>query len=339
MAKNNKYGTSRKKKGYAEKHMPICRPSPPISSYAKTKKIECTSHQLEVLRMVDEGLNNCAIGLKKGIGESSVRRCKDLLIKKGLVNRIHKGVYSISKLGRELLKNQEKGVGIGVGSGASFPMEKSIHSNIFSVKINKFPKNWEESNFYFQSLKAKDFFLNKSAKQLHVYFEHCHVRIAIKKSEVTFFIKEQTGSSFDEIESRVFDRFVEYFRVLQGFGFSLDLQIKSQNPHFANPNGFFAKLATHCTEKLFRIDLGDLSFWIDRSLGPQSPEEETDSVDIARRLEQLSNSAINTEIDFHDMEKCLRTVQELVRLQTLQMSVPIQKMPHAASNGVIEYVY
>jgi hypothetical protein len=339
MAKNNKYGVSRKAKVYAEKSMPICRHSPPIASNGKAAKVECTKVQFEVLKLINEKVNFSEIARRRGVNESSSRRARDALIKKRLVNKIHNGVYSVSKLGRELLNNEENKFGMGVGSGPSFPLEKNIHSNIFSVKINKFPKNWEESNFYFQSLKAKDFFMNKSARQLHIYFELCHVRISISKQEATFFIKEHIGSSFDEIESRCFDTFVSHYRTLKGFGFSLDTELKGPRSHFANPNGFFSKLATHCTDKLFRIDLGDISFWIDRSLGPESPEEETDSKDIAQRLEQLSNSAIHTDIDFYDMEQCLRVVQELVKLHTLQAIPQTQAMQEMIPKGGLDYVY
>jgi Ser-tRNA(Ala) deacylase AlaX len=93
------------------------------------------------------------------------------------------------------------------------------------------------------------------------------------------------------------------------------------NPHFANPFGFFATMAKENNGKSFSIEFGKEKFWIDFSQGKENPEEETNSEDVARRLEELSESAIKTKINFLDLEKIQQIQSEQIRLATIMLKM------------------
>jgi hypothetical protein len=176
-----------------------------------------------------------------------------------------------------------------------------------------------------------DFFHNISANQWFVYYDDCTIRISQKSKKITFWISEQVGASFDDLASRVFDRFVFYYRLIQRNGFELSTEIASKNPDFANPGGFFAKLASYTTNKGFKIDVEldgkASSFWVDFSPPACIAEEETDNFDIARRMEDLADSAVNSKSDFKDLDSAINDldklkdiVANLVKIQATQLT-------------------
>src|SRR5690606_3289064 len=129
------------------------------------------------------------------------------------------------------------------------------------------------------SLKDVIPFRNKSTKTWNLHYDDCTIQIFETKKKITFWIKEQVGICYDEIQSRMLDVFIRYVKVLESYGFALARTFSSRNPHFADPDGFFARLATEYKVGAFKIETEVGDFWIDYSKGVA--EEETSSEDVA----------------------------------------------------------
>lgn len=283
-----------------------------------------------------DGFGIRQIARKLNINESSVRDRIKRPIKDGLVL---KDDYSfvVTSLGKKVLNACGGGVGVPLKSQA----EKNQHSNEFNVKIKQFPPNWFLGKGYIDTLRAESVFYNKSSKQWYLYYQNHTVRISESIKTISFYIKKQDGNSFDEISSKVWDSFVAAFTRIKNNGFDLDFNISTPSPHFADPNGFFAMLASQIKSGSMKISTDDGDFWVDYSQGQDSPEEETDSEGMKKRMEALARSAFETNIDFHDLEKVAglvidlsKIVSNLVRLQANSFLNP----PEAKKAEKVDYI-
>lgn len=276
--------------------------------------ISITAKQKEVMVLLSKNNNLTQIHRKLNINKSSAADRLKGLVKKKLV--LHKDYsYTLTKLGKYYL-NECTGTN-------SVLEQKNIHHNEFTVDIKRLPNQWYSGHWYFQSLKAKDILRNKTARQVFIEFEDCKIRISETKLKATFWIKKQYGKTFEQIQSKVWDLFVKYYNMLKFHGFSFNNQISSPNQHFADPNGFFAKLSSSSTNKGFRIDSDEGSFWVDYSDG--KAEDETTDEEKAERMEQLANSAFSSESDFNDLDKVVEISRNLVKIHTLQLRQPLQQ--------------
>ena len=289
--------------------------TPPLTiSHGITKK------QHEALLLLSQGFNISQIARKLGNVDESAIRCRlKFCIRKGLI--FHEfGIYKLTEAGNLALKLF--GVGVGVSE-----IQKSQHKNEFLAKIKGFPNNWRNAN-YVQFLTAKHTIHNASTKTWFIYFEDCTTIIHYAANKVIFKVKEQLGGSFDETDSKSWDVFVKNFKIIKANGFDLDNTISSENPHFANSEGFFAKLAAFKSIDGFRIDTDEGSFWVDYSLG-KKPEEETDNLKYSKRVEDIAHSIIDTHSDFRDLDKLIEVSLNLVKitanLTTIQANQLIPK--------------
>ncbi len=270
-----------------------------------------TQKQKEVLLLISKGDNPTSIGRKTNRNKSTITNHLKACQKKGLVQKDNiADLWKLTKTGEKLILG-------GCVDGCP-PPEKNIHSNRFTTSILELPPNWNQQTSFFQCLKAKNYFPNKSNNQWVVEFNECKVVISPTKNKIDFWIKKQTGSSYDEITMQVWDLFIEHYNLLSHKGFSLDNNIDTKNPEFANPNGFFAKLASVTNSKGYRIDTPTKNFYIDFSPPHRVAEEESTDEDTALRMENLANSALTSKSDFNDMDKCLEVVTQLVKLATIK---------------------
>lgn len=281
-------------------------PSPPPYFRWKPK-------QMEVMLYLSEGMNITTIAKKMSVSKPTILERLESLRKKGVVEHTFYS-WSLTDYGRKCLEKQpaeSKGDSKG----------KSIHANEFSIRIKNFPNGWENNSFI-QCLKPFDYFFNKATGQWMLYFQDCTIRISPTTKSMTFWVKKQHGTSFDDIENDVFDKFVEYYSLMESNGFILEHVITSRSPEFANKDGFFARLAQHTTQQGFRIDTYSKSFWVDFSDGLQQPEEETNDYNLSRRMEKLAESAIKSDADFQDIDKLKEIVKDMVRHDILTLSSP-----------------
>lgn len=187
----------------------------------------------------------------------------------------------------------------GVEVGVEVVAHKNIHNNEFTLDIKRMPQQWYEGHYFFQSLRSVRFFWNQSTKTLTLEYDKCKVQIFALKKKITFWVKEQTGATFDECQSKAFDTFVEYYDLISSNGFVLDYKIRSRDAHFADPNGFLAQLATKHTQDNYIVETTKGTFWIDRSKGV--PEIESDKIEIAQRIESFGESIVETGLTMHDV--------------------------------------
>lgn len=279
-------------------------PHPPSLTMSST----ATAKQQEALILLSKGLNPYQIARK--LGNLDVKAIKDRLKyceHKGLMSHT-RGNYRLTEAGKVAVN--AGGVGGGV-SGSVF-INKSQHANEISCKLLKLPGQFNEGYFFMQSMGAKEVYHAVSAKTWFAYFPECTLRIAYNKGEITFFIKEQVAISYEATEAKVWEQFVKHFRIVKENGFELDYNIFSRNAHFADPNGFFAKLSAYSDGKGFKIETDIGNFWVDFSNG--YAEEETDKRKIADRTEDLARSAIKSKSNFQDMDKACELVPQLVQL-------------------------
>lgn len=302
---------SRKKKGYCTKttELPTA-PHPMISSGTKKdtsgmlKELRVTEKQKEIMKLVQKKLSLSDMGRELNLKKNSISCRLDGVVKKKLVYNEY-GKYKLTKLGKTYLTEC-------TGTCSVVVKQKNIHSNEFTVGIKRLPQRWNERSWYFESLTAKDWFPNKASGQVYFEFEDCRIRIAETTLKATIWIFKKHGKSFNSIQSKVWDAFVKYFRLLKAHGFQLDNEITSPSPHFADPNGFFAMLSSYSTKKGFRIEAGDDSFWVDYSDG--FAEEETSNEEKAKRMEQLSESAFKSESDFEDLDRVVGESDKLLKI-------------------------
>jgi len=295
---------------------------PPNSSHGKNKFKNLTSKQKEVLLLINEGYNPKRLSVKLNISLTAVKDRLNLIIKKGYLIKDTYG-YKITKAGKLFINN--------VKGGSEVCGQKSQHSNEFTVNLQKIPIAFSKGNFFFQSLTA-DYLHDDLTKVLYLKYKEATVRIFYgKNKKVIFNINNQLGKSFDEIDQKVFRLFVKYYDIISSNGFSLDHSIKPTNPHYANPQGFFAKLSSRHLHNGFWINTDKYDFWVDYS--NDEAEEETDNIDIAKRMEKLSDSAIRTSIDFDDLElmrdnlvKLYDSVVIMAKIQSKQIA-PQQDNP------------
>lgn len=317
----SKRSKKNKEKSIPLQNTPYTLPTPPFVSCG-------TQKQREVMLLISEGLNLHQISRRLSISVTSVRerlmQCKN----KGFVNN-ESGSWFLTEQGKISLKKDQNDC---KGGCKGSPL-KSVHSNRFAVKITEFPNQWAFSHSVVENLKPKEFFYNKSTKSWRILFEDCTLVIYENKKHLEFFIEKQTGSSFDEICSKVWDVFVKYHSFLCSNGFRLDFRVETFSQHFADPNGFFAKLASVANSDGYKIETTQGDFWLDFSNGIRIPEEETDSEVVANRMEVLANSALNSKSDFMDLDKMrelmeinFKIVSGLVQLQAKQI------MPNEGGN-------
>lgn len=293
-----------------------------------------TEPQKEVLQQFKNGLSFTQIYRKLKIAKSTLSSRIQPLIRKGLLFHTF-GSYTITELGQKTL------LGRG-GIGSSVSAHKNIHKSEFTVEIKKYPLQWggTGSNDYFNKhIKQRSDFdeyknlcqvkknplNNFSSSQWMYYFAECTIRICYSTDKMTFFIGKVEGDSFEEIQNKVWETFVGYYDFMNTRGFALGNNVSSANPHFADPNGFFAKLASHYTNKGFCIDTKEGPFYVDYS-NVILPEEETTSENIAKRMENLAASVIHSNSDFKDLdfavadlEKLKNVVAGLVKLEVMRM--------------------
>ena len=77
----------------------------------------------------------------------------------------------------------------------------------------------------------------------------------------------------------------------------------------------------------YKIETETGDFWIDFSQGELIPEEETDDKDIAKRMEDLANSALPTMSDFYDLDKVVEISKNLTKENSIfkkQMIILLQ---------------
>lgn len=301
-------GASRKAQKYAEKSMPVCRHSP--LSFSVTEK------QKEYLDLLfqKKKLVISAVAREKGVRESTPRRHFEALEKKGLVKNVHH-IWKLTQCGKEYIEK----FGIGIGIVPPLHVEqKNRHCNHFVVEIISFPNNWSESRAYFQSLKALNSFPVKSNRQFYVEFEECTIILDLKKKQMTFWVRKQTGNSFEELQIKVWDAFISYYGMMKRHGYDLGNKLTSRNSHLAAKDGFFAKMAQFANQDQFRIDTIEGPVWVDYS--PGMPEEETDREALAARMQRLSDSAYRSKSDFLDLDKMVDITRNLVKLELLRMN-------------------
>jgi len=263
-----------------------------------------------------------SISRNMNVSKPTTRERLLALKKKGFVTHHHYR-WSLSDLGRKyVIYEQEISKG---GSKGSEP--KSKHANEFSVNIINFPQQWNNGYFYLQCLKAKNVIYSTSTDQWHLYYEDATIRISPGKRKITFWIKEQTGFCYADLMNDVFDKFVQYYDLIDRKGFDLDHVVTSNNEEFADKDGFFARLASYTNSNGFRIETPTKSFWVDFSEG--LPEEETDDYDTAQRMEQLAESAMHTKGDFYDLDKLIQITGNLVRIETMRVAhdLKLPKLP------------
>lgn len=279
----------------------------------------CTFKQREVLSLLEKGGDLTSIARSLGKAKSSIKDRFDSLARKGLVEKNILRKWQLTDIGRKIMEcRQFPGK---VGCRASGP--KSKHANEFTVNIISLPNQWNDGHFYMQCLRAKEFIYNKATDQWYIYYDEATIRISAAKKKMTFWITEQTGLSYEDLMNDVFDKFVEYYLLMSGKGFTLDHVIQPRNEHFADKDGFFAKLASCTTNKGFRIDTPSCSFWVDFS--EVVPEEETDDADMALRMEKLAESAMHTHGDFNDLDKVIEISKNNVRAITMLISGSIRQ--------------
>jgi len=282
------------KKGVARpKHITVNKRADTLTD---THPLVSTAKQKEVIGWVSKKKNISEIARILKIGRNAVRDRLKACKTKGLLKQ-ENTIWLVTKKGEQALLSKTVGM-----SGSNVYSQKSLHKNEFTVNISSFPNNWSNSTGFFSCLRAKDYFHNKTANQWFIYYEGCTVRISLSVSKVTFFIKECVGSSFESLQSEVWDNFVQYFNLLENKGFKFERTVSSVDPHFADPQGFFSKLAEYKNVKGFRISLKDgFSFWVDYSL--DIPEEETDNNNYAEYLENLAESSNRTRLTFDDVKQ------------------------------------
>lgn len=319
---NSNLGVSRKHKIGRTKDTGL--PDDPVPS------ISITTKQKEVLQMFNSGLNYTKIHKELKINKSSLDGRILGLIKKKLIYHTF-GIYKLTKLGKLAAETVSMGCPV-----SQTKTSKGQHANEFTVKINNFPRQWNLGGAYFQDylrfdkkVDLRHFFYNKQANQWFVYYSDCTIRISPGTKEITFFIAEQIGNSVDEIYSKVWDLFVFYFLHLENNGFGLENTVSSKSSEFTNPNGFFAKLASYSNVSGYRIDCYDKnkSFWIDYSPPDyNTPEEETDSIDIARRNEDLARSALNSNSNFEDLDMVVIDLDKLKEIVTGLVKIHVTEL-------------
>ena len=292
MANHNQgKGISRKKKGYLLKNTSVTPPTLTISTGT-------TSKQNEVLSYLLKGKNPGQIARELNLNRNSVIDRLKGCIKKNLVSYEH-NTYYLTNNGYILAKNLNNDV----TGGVTGRKEKNQHTNNFTVKLQRLPYKWSHNSLFLQSLTEKKPLHNTTTKTAILYYDECTVKINYgkKAKSVEFFVIIQKGSSVDHNNSSAWDVFVKYYNIVSSNGFDLGIDVTSRDPHFANPNGFFAMLSSKLTNKGFSIQTDDVNFWVDYSDG--FPEEETDNIDHARRLEELADSTIGTSSTFYDVDK------------------------------------
>ena len=283
----------------------------------KNIMIRITKKQRETLKLVELKYSLTRISRELKINKSSASdRLRSLINKKLVANK--NGTYRLTNSG--IIATESC-------SGTSSVIEqKNIHSNEFNFDILRLPNHWYAKKEFFQGLDVKDVIFNKNANQAHIYFEDAQVRICPKKLKATIWIKKQVATTFNRIQSKVWDLFVKYYNMLECHAFKFDRTIISPNPHFADKGGFFAKLASSSTKTGFSIEVDDKIFKVDYSDGVA--EEETSEEEMAARMEQLSESAFKSESTFEDLDKVIKlatlntkTTTNLIRLQTQNMNI------------------
>jgi hypothetical protein len=274
--------------------------------------------QFEVLRLLSLGFNITNIARQMKVSKPTILEKLKSLERKGLLkHEFHQWIAT--DLGKKTIEKGVESCKGGCKGGTSISYGKSIHANEFIVSIKGLPMGWENNSFM-QCLKANDFFINKSTGQWMIYYNDCTIRISPGTKTMTFWLKECKGTSFEDTMNDMFDKFVEYFQLMENKGFSLDNTIKGSSNEFANKQGFFAMLSQYKTNKGFRIDTMSKSFWVDYSDGVNEPEEETNNIDTAKRMEALADSAMTSQGDFNDIDKLIIISGNLVKACTLHMT-------------------
>lgn len=303
MANTGKEGIMRKKGDTPNKDTPtLTRPLPHVST--------ATPKQREVLALVEKEMNVCQMSRKLGnIDERAIRDRLKFCEKKGFV--IHEnGCFKLTDTGKLAVK--AFGVGVGVF------LQKSQHSNEITCKILKLAVQFNAGQQFFNTMGSKSAFHSVTTKTWFLYYPDCTVRLSYGTMEASFFVQEQSGYIYEEIGLKVWDQFVKHWGIIAHNGFELGFSAFSRlNPHFADPNGLFAKLASYSDGKGFRIETEFGAFWVDYSLG-SIPHEETDQPKIAARTEDLARSGISSKGNFHDLDKVAAIVPQLFEVAVLQ---------------------
>lgn len=292
------------KKGVARKAQKYLTKSTLHPTYPLPTDPRITDRQLGVLQLISKGFNLTRLHRHLNLSKPTIRGHTEALVKKGLlVNQ--KYILELTKQGKEALETSKV--------GSKVLKEKNIHKNLYSVTINEFPAIWRPEQGF-----AKNFFKtqqeplhNVNSKQMMVYFEDCTIVLHYGVKRIDFHVREQVGTSFDEIKMKVWNIVVFYHALLRELGFNLSFSITSKNPDFANPNGFFAMMARKRTLEGFQIDTDKGSFFVDYSL--DDAEEETSSEEMAKRMEALAESAYSSKSDFNDLDSAVSNIDKIIK--------------------------
>lgn len=274
-------------------------------------RMELTQKQYEVLYLLSTQLNLEQIRRKLNLAsKSSVSDRIQGLVKKGYVKNDDLGIYELTSKGKKAVE----GCTVGGTVRTYVSTGKNLHAINYTVEIQKFPSTWTNQNLFIQNLKPNKYFYNERSKTWNVYFSDCNFVISSQK--VNFFPEKIEGIDFDDMQSQAFDTFIKYHSLLIGNGFALSNKISSRTPHFADKNGFYARLATSADHSGFKIQTDKGDFWIDYSTG--EAEEETDSEEVKKRIEDLAKSDLNSDSTLIDVDKLKIIVRDLVKLESMR---------------------
>lgn len=305
--------TPKPRKGYFSKSTTVLTPLPLRDQSKPTKK------QLEALKLFVQHYKYDHIGRLLDVTGEAIKDRINACRRKGLLDG-----NTITKLGKKVLDMGEVGVQV--------PRKKNIHVNQFTIDIKRLPLQWNQGIFYLQTFHALDCWRTQHTNTVNLIFENCKIQIFDTKKKITFWVREQVCTHYQECDSRVFDMFLDHVKILEGNGFELGRTITNSDAHFADPSGFFAQMAKKVTAEGFEIETDLGMIWFDFSKGVI--EEETNNEDIAHLLETFPKSAIDTGLNMYDVQriderltKLIHLVETVAKVQALQFAPPKPEMP------------
>jgi hypothetical protein len=150
--------------------------------------------------------------------------------------------------------------------------------------------------------------------QYILYFDDATIILNLHKIAIR--IHDIICEDTEEAHFETLSKALQYTDALRGIGVDTE-NITLEPAHYARVESLLADALSRINERYF-VDLGDgRKFWIDNS---DTLEDETNDSEVREKIDNMVQSAVDTDVDFHDLDKLIEVVSGLVKLRVLDHS-------------------
>ena len=275
--------------------------------------VSCGAGELSILVSMSmnpkKPFNRRGFASKNNLSPSTVYDRLKRLVSKGLVDRVSFGVYLITDKGQAYSEAQKKGGRI-VSGGMSKKSFISQHSNRFVLDIV------DRNKFEIGSLcKLGSYEIVKMQNWSYAKVSNSDAVVTVNPKQVVIYVEEIVAGTVRDSCFKTFDVAVKYARKLRDLGLKIP-SIRLEVAHYAKVQSVLSEVLVKRLGR-YELNLDDGSkFWIDFS--GDNLEDETDSVKLRERLDEVLNDLSDSGSVFSDVDKLKEIVADLVKLQLLQ---------------------